>query len=456
MTQETKRLTEPDPILTGILTSPASEKGNENNNEQTSVPISQRQRDPEIERANTISGPPDGGLQAWLQVVGGFMLFFNTWGLLNTFAVYQTYYESGALFTKSSSDISWIGSLQSFLLPLVGAVAGPIYDRGYLRPLLVVGSFLVVFGHMMLSLCNSYWEVILAQGFCIGIGAGCLFVPCVAVLPQWFSSRLGMALGLAVAGSSSGGIIYPIVLYRLVDQIGFGWSVRVLGFLALCTLLFPVFLLKMRVIPPKARAIIDWSAFVDVQFMYFVVALLIAYMGLIVTIFYPPFSGLDRHILDDRMAFYVVPIFNAGSCFGRTIPNILSDSLGPLNLLVPGVLMVGVLLFCMIAATTEGSLIVVIILLGFFSGVIIGLPPLVFVSLAKDKSKIGTRVGMGFSLASVGFLAGGPGGGNILGQNEPLDWTGLYVYGGVVCCVAAVMLTGLRCYRTGFQVFVKA
>jgi hypothetical protein len=28
--------------------------------------------------------PPDGGLKAWLQVLGSWMLFFNTWGILNT------------------------------------------------------------------------------------------------------------------------------------------------------------------------------------------------------------------------------------------------------------------------------------------------------------------------------------------------------------------------------------
>jgi hypothetical protein len=28
------------------------------------------------------SPPPNGGLQAWMQVLGGFMLFFNTWGIL--------------------------------------------------------------------------------------------------------------------------------------------------------------------------------------------------------------------------------------------------------------------------------------------------------------------------------------------------------------------------------------
>ena len=58
----------------------------------------------------TPSPVPDGGLTAWLQVVGGFMLFFNTWGLLNTFASFQTYYESGVLFKQSSSNISWVSS----------------------------------------------------------------------------------------------------------------------------------------------------------------------------------------------------------------------------------------------------------------------------------------------------------------------------------------------------------
>jgi hypothetical protein len=29
--------------------------------------------------------PPDGGLTAWLQVLGGYFLFFNTWGLINAF-----------------------------------------------------------------------------------------------------------------------------------------------------------------------------------------------------------------------------------------------------------------------------------------------------------------------------------------------------------------------------------
>lgn len=87
---------------------------------------------------------------------------------------------------------------------LVGALTGPIYDAGYFRALLAVGSFGVVFGFMMLSLAKTYWQVILAQGVCVGLGAGCLFVPSVAILSTYFSTRIATAMGIAASGSSLG------------------------------------------------------------------------------------------------------------------------------------------------------------------------------------------------------------------------------------------------------------
>ena len=150
--------------------------------------------------------PPDGGLNAWLHVLGSFFLVFNTWGIINAFGAYQTYYASGELFTASSSSISWIGSIETCLLLVTGFVSGPFFDRGGLRVLLLSGCFLIVFGHMMLSICHTYWQVVLAQGVVIGLGTGCLFVPCVAILPQYFKSRLGLASGLAIGGSSIGGM----------------------------------------------------------------------------------------------------------------------------------------------------------------------------------------------------------------------------------------------------------
>ena len=153
---------------------------------------------------NNVGAIPNGGLVAWLQVLGSFFLFFNSWGIVNTFGVYQTYYETSFLSHEAPSTISWIGSIQGFLLMLVGALTGPIYDAGGFRALILTGSFLVVFGHMMLSISTTYWQVLLAQAFCIGLGFGCLFVPSVAILSTYFTTKIAFAIGISAAGSSIG------------------------------------------------------------------------------------------------------------------------------------------------------------------------------------------------------------------------------------------------------------
>lgn len=95
-------------------------------------------------------------------------------GTIITFGEYQAYYEREELFQQTPSNISWIGSVQSLAVFAMGAVIGPVYHRGYLKLLLLRGFFAIAFGHIMLSLCQDYWQVILAQGLVVGIGGGCL------------------------------------------------------------------------------------------------------------------------------------------------------------------------------------------------------------------------------------------------------------------------------------------
>jgi hypothetical protein len=111
-----------------------------------------------------------GGMAAWLKILGCFFVFMNTWGLASSFGVYQAYYEANTLSSYSPSAISWIGTLQVFLLGFTGIFAGPLYDRGYVQALLGIGFLLVTLGLFMLSLSTSYYEVLLSQGICIGIG----------------------------------------------------------------------------------------------------------------------------------------------------------------------------------------------------------------------------------------------------------------------------------------------
>lgn len=235
---------------------------------------------------HNIKHVPNGGLWAWLQVLSSFFLFMNTWGIINTFGTYQTYYETGLLASSTPSAISWIGSLQGTLLMLVGSLTGPIYDAGYVRTLVAVGTFLVVFGTMMLSLCTEYYQVILSQAVCIGIGTGCLFIPGVAVLSTYFSTRLATAVGIAAAGSSIGGVIYPVAFYRLQPAIGFPWAVRVLGFISLGTLGISNAVIRVRVLPAGRRKMFDLTAWKEIPYIFFVFGTFIGFLGLYVRFYH--------------------------------------------------------------------------------------------------------------------------------------------------------------------------
>jgi hypothetical protein len=55
---------------------------------------------------------PEGGLKAYLTVLGASMAFACTFGQLSAFGTYQAWYASHQLQHLPASTISWIGSLQ--------------------------------------------------------------------------------------------------------------------------------------------------------------------------------------------------------------------------------------------------------------------------------------------------------------------------------------------------------
>ncbi|RAK96110.1 major facilitator superfamily protein [Aspergillus ibericus CBS 121593] len=383
------------------------------------------------------STPPNGGLRAWLQVLASFFLFFNTWGIINAYGAYQTFYEETLLPTTTASTISWIGSLQSFLIMFLGVLSGPVYDAGYLFPLLYTGSFLVVFGHMMLSLCHEFWQILLAQSFCIGIGAGLLFVPSVAILSTYFTTKLPFAVGIAASGSSVGGVIYPIMLRNLQSEVGFGWSVRITGFIALFGLSISCISMKVRVLPATRRKMVDLAAFREVPYASFVFGMFLCFMGLYTPFYYVQSVASDENLVPSNLVFYLLPIINAASTFGRLLPGYISQITGTFNILIPGAILSGVLVLCLIAVHSEGPLLVICILYGFFSGSLVSLSAPILVLLTPDKGAVGTRMGMCFTFMGIALLIGTPIAGAIMDQDGARS---LWVYGGVFTLVGGGVL----------------
>lgn len=397
---------------------------------------------------------PDGGALAWLQVVACWFLMFNSWGIINTFGAYQTFYQEDMLSATSPGTISWIGSIQGFLLLLIGVLNGPIFDMGYGRVLVWVGTFMVVFGMMMTSIATRYWEIVLAQGVCVGLGAGCLFIPSVAIIATYFKKRRAFATGVGASGSSIGGVIYPIVFHQLQPRIGFGWATRVIGFIALGTLAISSVLIRQRITPKARRALIDVPALKEPAYMLFNLALFLGFMGLYIPFFYISAYAAGKTGADASMSFYFLPIVSAASTFGRILPNFLADRVGPLNMLIPCALAAGVLILSWISVRTEGNLAAFAVFYGFFSGTFVSLPPSTIAWLSPDMSKVGTRMGMTFGITALGLLIGTPIAGTLINL-ETADYLHAQIFGGVLMLAGVVALVAVRFARVGATLFIK-
>lgn len=379
----------------------------------------------------------------------------NSRGLLNAFGAFQVYYTSTLIPDSNNSAVSWIGSIQAFLTCCVTIFAGPLFDRGHAKAIVYLGSFLVTFGLMMASLGSSYYQLLLAQGFCIGIGAGCIFIVSVAIIPQYFSTKRAFAIGIAAAGSSLGGVIYPIVFHELQPLVGYGWATRIMGFIALATLSVPCACIRLRILPTPRKTIIDFSGFRELPFTLFCLASFIGFIGLYVPFFYvSEFAGSARGNLPTRLAFYMLPVLSSGSIVGRILPAYIADFAGPLNVLAVCTVIAGLLGFCWIPIqSTAAGLIIWSLLYGAFSGAFVSLQPSTVVSITDDIGAIGGRIGMNTFCAALGVLIGNPLAGAIVGDD---NWVGLQCFCGGTLLAGSVLIAVTRWSRTGFVLMKKA
>nr|POE77774.1 aspyridones efflux protein apdf [Quercus suber] len=394
------------------------------------------------QRGAAIAAPPckpDGGLRAWLQVLAGFMCYLNSWGMVTAFGVFQLYYKDTYLPDHSNSSISWIGTLQGFLLAFTSIFAGAYLDRGHPHTLVALGGFLVVLGLMTTSICQQvYWQLLLAQGVCIGIGAGCLFIVAVAVLPGWFDRHLALATGISAAGSSLGGVIYPIIFHRLVEPLGFGCTVRIMAFTVLGTTAVALACTEQRTRRPPQPRILDITGFKEPLFVTFSAVSFIGAAGLYIPFFYLEEYASVKGNISPGLAFYMLPILSAGSILGRILPAFFADRVGFLRVLTVTTLISSIIAFCWLGltSTSAGGVIVWALFYGAFSGTFVSLQTPTVASITPDLSMVGGRIGMSSFCLALGVLIGNPVAGVL---HESNGWVGLQTFCGACLLVAAAL-----------------
>lgn len=244
--------------------------------------------EPAANDASPVGPPPDGGLRAWLQIVAGHLVVFNTWGYIISFGIFQPYYMQELHLEPSS--VSWIGSIQTCLVFLVGTFSGRAFDAGFYRPILIVGFLMQLVGIFTTSVAKTYWQLFLAQGLCQGLGCGLVFAPTIANMSTYFAKKKTLALSVAACGGGTGGVIFPLIAQQLIPKVGFGWAVRTMGLVVLITSITVVLLARTRLPPRKAGPLADWAAFKELTYVLFAISMFFTLWATYFAYYYVSFS----------------------------------------------------------------------------------------------------------------------------------------------------------------------
>ncbi|EFX02810.1 major facilitator superfamily transporter monocarboxylate [Grosmannia clavigera kw1407] len=411
---------------------------------------------------------PEGGVQAWLVVLGSFSAMFSVYGLINTAAVFESWFSTHQLADYSASAIGWIFSLYLFFVFFVGIQVGPLFDRFGPRLLVATGSLLNVTSIMLLGLCTKYYQILLCYSVLGGLGGALLNTPAYGCIAHFFDARRGLATGIASPRRA--------VLAA---------STRILGFILLA-LAVPANLWLRTRLPlsgdgdggdtdatevdlavsdaastggrrrsrrrPRVQSVWpDFTIFRDKCYAIATVGVFFMEWGIFVPITFI-ISYASAHHQDATKAYTLLSVLNAGSVVGRFLPGLLADKLGRFNVIIVTIALSSITVFGIWMPTGDSrpTLLAFCVLFGFASGSNLGLIAVCLGQLCEP-SEYGRFFSTAMMVASFGTLSSVPIGGALLssslGEN---GWRALIAFSGGSYAIALVCYGAARVMAVGW------
>ncbi|KAJ3950240.1 uncharacterized protein N0V96_001384 [Colletotrichum fioriniae] len=376
----------------------------------------QTRSDPEQVEGRSVDAHRNDGdehtVAGWLTVAGSFLVYFVSFGYMNSFGYFQDYYLGHSLAGYPSSVIAIIGSLQLGLMNLIQPVAGGLadsYSPSILYAVAAVGAIISSVG-VSFAQPGHIWQFILTQGVVFGSTAVFGTAVSLPLASQHFTRRRALAIGIVASGSSAGGVCLPIMFSHLVPRIGFGWALRIAALIALVC--YGVAILVSRPKLPRKPvesiwSIVDFNGFRDPRYSTLALANVVGNFGL--------YSFLDNSTLYSFES--------------------LCDLEADVNFVVS-----------MLVSSRRAVKSEVDVVAKFFAAMGIHLmlssnndvTPSVTVRLSPE-DKVGARLGAFSIWSAIGVFTGTPIGGAFVRRGTPEEYQHLIIFAGMCLAASAVL-----------------
>ncbi|KAK2688075.1 Riboflavin transporter MCH5 [Fusarium oxysporum f. sp. cubense] len=323
---------------------------------------------------------------AWLCVFASMLFLISSYGFMNSLGTIQSHLTLNELSGYSVSQVGWISGTYLFLSLIFNFQIGSILDRYGPQILGPIAAAFSTVTFLLLAECTQYWHFILCLGLFGSIGSGIGAVTAIGVIGKLFTRRRGLAMGIAVMGTSLGGIIYPMMLRATFGKLGWAWSMRLVALVIACiTSLGVLCYLPFRRLTEGQQTVqkpqsfsLDLSAFKSLSFVVTALGIcMVEFVNYGISGLLPTIARGAGFSTED--GYTLLSILGACSCLGRFSIGFVGDKVGPFNAMITTMFVILVFISSIFIpfSTTSASLMYTFTALwGYCSGSFYVLSPL--------------------------------------------------------------------------------
>lgn len=190
--------------------------------------------------------------------------------------VYGVWFAYSVFLVALVDDMGWSRSLTAgaiSVLSVVHGLSGPwngrLVEKFGAQRVIALGGLVFSIGMLLTSQVQSWWQLYLSFGVVSGIGiAQAGWVPFIVTVERWYPTKLGTALGFAMAGIGFGILVGVPAINALVEAYGWRQTFMLLALLGpLWVIPAALFLLKMpeeearpEMAEPTASALVEMAS----------------------------------------------------------------------------------------------------------------------------------------------------------------------------------------------------
>lgn len=182
---------------------------------------------------------------AWVMLIVTFMVLLGASGFRSAPSVLMIPLQDA--FGWNRGTISLAVSINLLFFGFTGPFAAAAIERYGIRAVIASALALISSGAALTLYMTKPWQLYLAWGVMVGLGAGCTTVLAATVSVRWFVARRGIVTGVLAAGGATGQLMFlPIMAWMATH---WGWQSVSIVVAVLAASVIPIVVILMRDTP---------------------------------------------------------------------------------------------------------------------------------------------------------------------------------------------------------------